>query len=90
LQLEKETQKNKNNTKQLAANLSELKNHLEVSKSQMKSKEIEISELKKKIKGIYDKNEKDREKAKLLFKRMHKKEFKTSSTSDQKALDAIM
>lgn len=56
----------------------------------MKSKENEISELKKKIKGIYDKNEKDREKAKLLFKRMHKKEFKTSSTSDQKALDAIM
>jgi hypothetical protein len=26
----------------------------------------------------------------MLFKRMYKKEFKTNSTADQKALDAIM
>lgn len=52
LQLEKETQKNKNNTKQLVATVSELKSNLEVSKSQIKSKENELSELKKKIKGI--------------------------------------
>lgn len=52
IQIEKESNKNKNNIKQLNATINEMKSNLDVSKSQIKSKENEISDLKKKLKSI--------------------------------------
>lgn len=90
IQLENEAIKFKTSSKQMQSEIAELKTSRDTTSKNLKQKDNEISDLKKRIVGIYEKNEKDRNKAKSLFRRMFKQDAKSTSPADQKALDAIL
>ena len=90
LQHEKESNIFKSTIKQLNNEINELKTNKDIANKNIKIKENEINELKVRMKGIQEKNEKDRNKAKVLFRRMFKSDSKQTSPADQKALDAII
>eukprot|EP00341_Mesodinium_pulex_P016487 CAMPEP_0116911132 /NCGR_PEP_ID=MMETSP0467-20121206/15297_1 /TAXON_ID=283647 /ORGANISM="Mesodinium pulex, Strain SPMC105" /LENGTH=106 /DNA_ID=CAMNT_0004586839 /DNA_START=243 /DNA_END=563 /DNA_ORIENTATION=+ len=90
LKLDKSKQKHKSEIKQYQSEISEFKTTKDTNNKHINNKNNEIEDLKKKIKNIFDKNEKDRLKAKKLFSRMFKADPKQTSQADQKALDAII